>query len=266
MDENKTTSRRDAIKKVIQGVGVLGIGGIAWMGAIKESKSSEIVLRPPAAIDEPDFIKACIKCGNCVEACPYDTLKIASLSDRGAIGTPYFIPRDIPCYMCPDIPCVPVCPTKSLDITKLTDNIENGKPNVKNTKIGVAVIDNNACLAYWGIQCDACYRACPFIDEAITIDYQRNERTGEHATLIPKINGDICTGCGICEHVCITEKPSIRILPENIIKGKVDNHYIKGWDKSDEKRIGSEGFDTENSGKDVPAEDYLNNWEDLLDE
>ena len=33
--------------------------------------------------------------------------------------------------------------------------------------MGVAVIDDKNCIAFWGIQCDACYRACPLLDQAI---------------------------------------------------------------------------------------------------
>ena len=46
---------------------------------------------------------------------PFDTLKLAKPGDNLPLGTPYFVPRDIPCYMCVDIPCVPICPTKALD-------------------------------------------------------------------------------------------------------------------------------------------------------
>ena len=49
--------------------------------------------------------------------------------------------------------------------------------------MGIAVVDNQSCIAFWGIQCDACYRACPLMDEAITLEYGRNERTGKHAFL-----------------------------------------------------------------------------------
>ena len=62
--------------------------------------------------------------------------------------------------MCTDIPCVPVCPTNALDI-KSVKNKDN-KLDISKAKMGVAVIDSSSCIAYWGIQCDACYRVCPY--------------------------------------------------------------------------------------------------------
>lgn len=48
-------------------------------------------------------------------ACPYDTLKLATLASGLSAGTPYFVARDIPCEMCEDIPCAKVCPSGALD-------------------------------------------------------------------------------------------------------------------------------------------------------
>jgi len=223
-------------------------------------------LRPPAALDEKDFVKACIKCGTCVEACPYDTLKLSTPGDKIPVGTPYFIPREIPCYMCPDIPCVPVCPSGALDIKKVTDiQVEDQKSDINLAKMGVAVIDQQTCLAFWGIRCDACYRACPLIGEAITLEMIRNERTGKHAFLKPLINRDKCTGCGLCEHACITEKPAVFILPVDKASGKVGEHYIKGWEEKDEQRI-NEKTDFEKDQDIKEIEDYLNDLEGLIDE
>jgi ferredoxin-type protein NapG len=192
------------------------------------------MLRPPGALKEEDFLKTCIKCGLCVEACPYDTLLLAKPGDNKPLGTPYFTPRDIPCYMCPDIPCVPVCPTGALDESSVTTN---GELDINIADMGLAVIDDESCIAFWGIQCDACYRACPLLGEAITVEYARNDRTGKHAFLRPVVHADVCTGCGLCEKACVTEKAAIFVLPREVAMGKAGAHYIKGWDKDDEKRL-----------------------------
>jgi ferredoxin-type protein NapG len=39
--------------------------------------------------------------------------------------------------------------------------------------MGVAVVDDSSCIAFWGIQCDACYRACPLLGEAIILNIQK---------------------------------------------------------------------------------------------
>lgn len=267
--EKEMASRRDVIKNLLQGAGFLGMGGLVWGGYIDEAKAVDIVLRPPGAIDEEDFLKACVKCGACVEACPYDTLKLAQPGDNKVVGTPYFEPRKIACEMCPDIPCVPACPSGALDVKKVSDYHAETKTDVLNinkAKMGVAIVDKKSCIAYWGIQCDLCYRACPLMDEAIYLEYERNERTGKHAFLKPVVNTDICTGCGLCEQACVTEKAAIMVLPASIALGEVGDHYIKGWDKDDEKRM-KEHQETDKPDNQDKALDYLNDdWEDLVDE
>ncbi len=262
------TSRKDAIKTIFRGAGYVAVGGLVWGGYVENNKKTDLVLRPPGAIDEPDFVKACIKCGLCVEACPYDTLKLSTPSDNKVTGTPYFTAREVPCYMCTNIPCVPVCPTGALDVNKLLASVENEtkKLDVNKSRMGLAVVNKESCIAFWGIQCDACYRACPLLGEAITIEYSQNERTGKHAYLKPVVNAEICTGCGLCEHACITEIPAIKVLPLKIATGKVGDHYIKGWDAEDEKRLNKTSVGSSTDKDNTGAIEYLNDLEGLFDD
>jgi ferredoxin-type protein NapG len=135
--------------------------------------------------------------------------------------------------------------------------------NINKARIGLAVIDRETCIAYWGIQCDACYRACPVIDKALTVEYLRNERTGMHAMLAPVIHSSHCTGCGMCERACVTEKSAVFILPRAMVMGESSGRYVKGWDRADEERIDDAPEETQTvtprSGKN-PLE-YLNKGE-----
>lgn len=246
--------RRNTIIKTIQGIGGLAFGGLLWSAYLSKAKASTLLIRPPGALIENEFIKSCIKCGLCVESCPFDTLKLAKLEDNALIGTPYFTPREIPCYMCVDFPCVIACPTKALDDKMLN---KNGVISINNAKMGIAVVDNSNCIAYWGIQCDACYRACPLIDSAIKLEYKENKRTNKHAYLIPVVNNDICTGCGMCERACVTKKASITIIPRDNIIGEVNDNYIQGWNKNDEKRMKMNK--TPKAYNPSSAVEYLNN-------
>lgn len=262
------TSRRETIKSMFKGAGYFALGGMFWGEMLENAKASPLTLRPPAALPEKKFIKACTKCGICVEACPYDTLKLAQDGENRVVGTPFFEPREIPCYMCTDIPCVPVCPSGALDanlVSKLNKENNKNELDINMSDMGIAVIHKESCIAFWGIQCDACYRACPLMDEAIYLNYEKNERTGKHAYLKPVVNGDKCTGCGLCEHACITEKSAIMILPRDIATGKVGNHYIKGWDKEDEKRLRNIDA-TNNNDAESAAIDYLNSDDDLFND
>jgi len=264
-------NRRKFMATTLQSVGLTALGGLLWSCYSDEVKASPLVLRPPGAIREEDFLTACIKCGLCAEACQNrdtnidketgkarpGTLIMAKGGDHKLIGTPYFIPTEVPCYMCEDIPCVPVCPSGALDMPSLLN--EKEELDINKSRMGLAVVHKESCIAFWGIQCDACYRACPLLDEAITLEYAKNERTGKHAFLLPIVHDDVCTGCGLCEMACVTEKPAIFVLPNEVSKGKAGSHYVKGWEKEDEKRLEdaqSEETTTEISEK-SPV-DYLN--------
>ena len=266
--KENTTSRREAILKIFQGAGLLSLGGLVWGAFLNKASVSKLSLRPPAAVEEEDFLAACIKCGACVQACPYDTLMLAQPQDDIPIGTPFFIPRITPCYMCVDVPCVPVCPTTALDINKLIPKGEistSKNMDVNMSDMGVAVIDEKSCIAFWGIQCDACFRACPLINQALVLDFERNERTGKHAFLKPVVNPEICTGCGMCEHACVTEKAAIFVLPRKVAEGKAGNFYIKGWEEKDENRLKEDTKESNIKGK-TTKKSYLNDWEELIDE
>jgi len=257
--------RRRFLLSGARAIGLAILGGLTWSAYLSEVKASSLILRPPAALDEDDFLSTCIKCGLCVEACPFDTLKLAKPGDNLPLGTPYFVPRNIPCYMCVDIPCVPICPTDALDEKKVKN--KDGAFEIRQMQMGVAVVDIKSCIAFWGIQCDACYRACPLLGEAIEIVYEKNERTGKHAFLKPVVNTDICTGCGLCEKACITEKPAIFVLPREVALGKAGDHYIKGWDETDEQRVKNANIEKTktNINKDSAIDSLNSDMKDLLE-
>ncbi|MBF0336393.1 MAG: ferredoxin-type protein NapG [Nitrospirae bacterium] len=238
-------------------LGFTAVGGILWGRAVFETQVSALVLRPPGAIAEKDFIARCIRCGQCVETCPFSTLVLAAAGDNKPPGMPFYTPRKLPCYMCRDIPCVPVCPTHALDRALVS---EGDRLNINKARMGLAVLDRETCVAYWGLQCDACYRVCPLIDKAIKVQYSRNERTGKHAFMAPVVDSEHCTGCGLCEHACINDKASIFVLPRELATGKANVRYLRGWYEGDEGKLRQLPKDT---GVATPrskgsAVDYLN--------
>ena len=267
---NSNNNRRKFMATTLQSVGLTALGGLLWSGYSDEVKASPLVLRPPAAIEEDDFLKACIKCGLCAEACVNrdsnknsdgsqrdGTLIMAKGGDHKMIGTPFFIPTETPCYMCDDIPCVPVCPSGALDMDSVIN--KDNELDINLAKMGLAVVHKESCVAFWGIQCDACYRACPIQGEAITIEHQKNERTGKHAYLLPIVHSDICTGCGLCEKACITEEPAIFVLPVKEATGVAGSHYVKGWDEKDQLRVkDAKEIHTVDERSEQKASDYLN--------
>ena len=201
------------------GVGLFGLG--LGLYAKQAKALPPMAIRPPGALAEKDFLGACIRCGMCVRDCPYDILHLARPEEPVSTGTPYFVARNLPCEMCEDIPCVKACPTGALD-HRLTD--------INKSKMGLAVlVDQENCLNFLGLRCDICYRICPLIDKAITLEQRLNTRTGKHALFIPVVHSDKCTGCGKCEKGCPLEVAAIKVYPVELAKGEPGRHYRLGW-------------------------------------
>jgi ferredoxin-type protein NapG len=223
-DASKSGSRRRFLQDTARlacGAAVFGVG--LGVYAKRASALAAEAIRPPGALGEEEFLGACVRCGMCVRDCPYHILELARLGDNVATGTPYFLARKGACEMCEDIPCVKACPTGALDHS-LTD--------INKARMGVAVlVDHENCLNYLGMRCDVCYRDCPLIDKAITLEPQHNARTGAHTLFIPTVHSDRCTGCGKCEKACVLDAAAIRVLPRHLAKGELGRHYRLGWEE-----------------------------------
>lgn len=206
---------------------IAGVGVAGALLALHERSAEAMpaqALRPPGALaDERAFLAACARCGLCVKACPYETLKLADLGDHVATGTPYFVARKIPCEMCDDIPCVKACPTGALD---------HALVDIGKAKMGTAVlVDEENCLNFLGLRCDVCYRDCPVIDKALTLEIESNPRTRKHAIFRPTVHAADCTGCGKCEKSCVLEEAAIKVLPLKVARGELGRHYRLGWEE-----------------------------------
>ena len=220
---NPVTRRRffSDTAKTAGGVGLLGLGLLLHVRTSESLPSTAV--RPPGALVEDDFLGACVRCGLCVRDCPYGTLKLAELGETTAVGTPYFEARTVPCELCENIPCVKACPTGALN-PALED--------INEARMGLAVlIDQETCLNFQGLRCDVCYRVCPLIDQAITLEAQHNVRSGKHALFLPTVHSDVCTGCGKCEHACVLDQAAIKVMPLALAKGQLGQHYRWGWEE-----------------------------------
>lgn len=160
------------------------LGGIALSpeksgAALIASPVATNRLRPPGAVAEEIFPARCIRCGRCVEVCPYRSIVMLDIRRGIHAGTPLIEAENVPCYLC--MKCVEVCPTGSLQRVRQQE-----------TRMGLAVINTFTCLAYEGLTlCRTCYDKCPFVEKAIRLEQ-----------LKPVIDETQCTGCGICTHAC----------------------------------------------------------------
>jgi ferredoxin-type protein NapG len=211
-NEKHAVDRRRFVSGSLQAAGSVSLVGLLLGAYDKQAEANPVsALRPPGAVDEEDFLAACVRCGLCVRDCPYDTLRLAVLGEPLATGTPYFVARDVPCEMCEDIPCVVACPTDALT-KELTD--------IKNADMGVAVVTGtDTCFSITGVgHCQACYLACPIKDEAITMEMK--QEVGR-IYFEPTVHRESCTGCGKCEKDCILPEAAIKVLPRDLIRHDV---------------------------------------------
>ena len=185
--------------KIIAGIAAAAVAAEGVLSTTMGSSSK--LLRPPGIQSEADFLARCIKCGKCIEACPYAALHVAGPLEGSSAGTPFIDAREQACRLCADFPCVAACPTDALrDVSDKHD-----------AHMGYARIDEQVCIAYQGYRCEVCYRVCPLIDEAITIDFQNRENDSIHAKFIPQVHKGKCTGCGLCVERCAVSEPYVPI-------------------------------------------------------
>jgi polyferredoxin/ferredoxin len=165
------------------------------------------LIRPPGALEEKEFLRRCIKCGECMKVCITNGLQ-PTLFDAGLEGiwSPVLIPRIGYCeYRC--TLCGQVCPTGAIE--KLT-------PEKKaKIRIGLAMIDPGRCLPYaQATPCLVCEEVCPTAKKAIRLETAPvKDKNGNTVFLKqPKVDIDLCIGCGICETRCpISGRPAIYV-------------------------------------------------------
>lgn len=109
-----------ARRKFMQSVGLTGgFIGLSLLGYIPVSQATHTRLRPPGALNESDFLSSCIKCGQCVQVCPVQAIKLGDIDDGFGLGVPYIDPREQACdFSCDAVQCILACPTGSLTYKK----------------------------------------------------------------------------------------------------------------------------------------------------
>ncbi len=114
--ERRQQARRRFLRTALLTGGVLGAALSGFLPLVYAKRSR---LRPPGSLDEHDFLASCIKCGQCVQVCPVQAIKLADLVDGFGVGVPYIDAREQACdFSCDAVQCVLACPTGALTYEK----------------------------------------------------------------------------------------------------------------------------------------------------
>jgi len=156
------------------------------LGSKREVARTKPIM-PPGATDFKRFTEKCTSCHLCVAKCPAQIIKPAFLDyGLGGMLQPmlhfdnHFCNYD--CTICCD-----VCPTDAL--------LPLSKDDKHHNQMGVVQLYLENCIVYTDeTSCGACSEHCP--TQAVHMVPYKDSLT------IPKIEQNICVGCGGCEYVC----------------------------------------------------------------
>ena len=201
------------------------------------------LIRPPGSLPEAAFLSRCVRCGECMSACPTNTLQPIWF-DAGFMGlfSPALTPRRG--YCSPECTlCSHVCPTDAIRALSKKERIW--------AKTGTAVIYPTRCLA-WEQQksCMVCDEVCPY--KAVIF-----QKEPGNPVPVPRVDENKCAGCGYCEHYCpvrneaaivVTPMGSLRLFKGSYMaQGKAQGlklsiHAPPGYGKIPENEHGQNGF------------------------
>ncbi len=137
-------------------------------------------VRPPGAVAEPDFRHICLRCHQCLDACPEKAISSAHLgAGWNVVATPLLTGA---CNLC--MKCTRQCPSGAL-----------AKIPADQAKMGTAVVIEKECVG-----CDKCIKPCP----ASAI----NKVPGKRLVAVDPAK---CTGCGTCVKACPVKPVAIAV-------------------------------------------------------
>ena len=191
--------------------GGLALGLVSSRTPFTPLQSKHQLIRPPGALPETEFLRICIRCGECMKSCLTNTLQ-PCLWESGLAGlwTPKLDLRLAPCEQNCNV-CGKVCPTQAIRSLSLEEKTH--------AKIGTAVLKKEVCLVWAQNKlCLICDEICPY--NAIVFRPVEGYRR-------PVVVASKCNGCGFCEQRCpVKGESAIVVVPNGEIRLK-EGSYVK---------------------------------------
>lgn len=182
----------------------LGSGLAAALGvrALRGAPPDYPPLRPPGSVPEPEFLRMCVRCGECLKACPYNAIQPMGFEGGfECLWTPQVVPDWVGCEpKCNN--CGQVCPTGAIRALPLAEK--------RAARIGLAVVNEATCLPHLGTEaCQMCFDECraagydaiEFVRVHVELDENGLPIEGSGFSA-PVVLADKCNGCGLCQSRC----------------------------------------------------------------
>jgi polyferredoxin len=170
------------------------------------------LIRPPGAVPESEFLRTCIRCGECMKSCLTNTLQPCFWeSGLPGLWTPKMDLRFAPCEQNCNV-CGKICPTQAIRSLSLEERTH--------ARVGTAVLRKELCLVWAQDKlCLICDEICPY--NAIVFRTVEGYRR-------PVVIASRCNGCGFCEQRCpIQGESAIVVVPNGEIRLKTGSYVAE---------------------------------------
>lgn len=157
-------------------------------------------VRPPGSVPEEAFLSRCVRCGNCIEACPSHVLRPAGLAlGLESLWTPHAVADWAGC-LADCNRCGGACPTEAIRALPIAEK--------RAAHMGRAVVDTSTCLPHAARRdCGLCESACRDAGYGAIVLFPVHEEASDDGRgfWAPQVDGDRCVGCGLCQATCYRE-------------------------------------------------------------
>jgi MauM/NapG family ferredoxin protein len=206
--EGRKPAAVDLTRRGVLASAALGAVTVPFFRVEAHGKAPDpLLIRPPGALPEGEFLARCTRCGECMRVCIANGLQ-PTWFEAGIEGmwSPILVSRIGYCeYNC--TLCGQVCPTGAIRRLPL--------PEKRKTKLGLAYVDRSRCLPWAGqSDCIVCEEHCPTWSKAIVFREERTQTARGEWRMFkkPYIDEDLCVGCGICETKCpLTDRAAVLV-------------------------------------------------------